>query len=99
MNYRKQRISSLVICMVFLFVVCSSLFYIVKETGHHCSGEDCPICANMHQAEQTLKNLGNGATISMSISPMPVIFTLLLTGTFFFIIYTSLVSQKVRLDN
>lgn len=99
MNYRKQRISSLVICIVFLFVVCASLFYIVKETGHHCSGEDCPICANMHQAEQTLKNLGNGVSISTSISPIPVIFTILLTGTFSFIIYTSLISQKVRLDN
>ena len=41
--------------IIFIFVTLASLFYIVKEENHKCTGEDCPVCACVHQAEQTLK--------------------------------------------
>ena len=58
MNTRTKRTFSVAVCILFLFVTFASLFYIVKEENHHCTGEDCPICANIHQAEQTLRNVG-----------------------------------------
>lgn len=54
-EYEEKRVFSMAVCILFLFVTFASLFYIVKEENHHCTGEDCPICANIHQAEQTLK--------------------------------------------
>ena len=53
MNTKKKRVFSMAVCILFLFVTFASLFYIVKEENHHCTGEDCPICANIQQAEQT----------------------------------------------
>ena len=53
MNTKKKRVFSMAVCILFIFVTFASLFYIVKEENHHCTGEDCPICANIHQAEQT----------------------------------------------
>ena len=31
--------------IIFIFVTLASLFYIVKEENHKCTGEDCPVCA------------------------------------------------------
>ena len=87
------------ITVLVLSVTFASLFYIVKEENHYCTGEDCPICANIHQAEQTLRNVGNGTITIATINPMLILFVLLITGQFLIVSDTSLVSQKVRLND
>ena len=82
-----------------LFVTFASLFYIIKEENHNCTGEDCPICANIHQAEQTLRNLGAGMVIHATVNPVLFMFVLAIAGQAFVVSNTSLVSQKVRLNN
>ena len=99
MNTKTKKIFSVAVCILMLFVTFASLFYIVKEENHHCTGEDCPICANIHQAEQTLRNIGNGTIMIAAINPMPILFVLLITGQFLLVSDTSLVSQKVRLND
>lgn len=99
MNSKKQRAISFIVCFLFLFITFASLFYIVKEVNHNCTGEDCPICANIHQAEQNLKNLGSGLTEVFAIKWIPV-FIVELAGIQFVLFFCkSLVSQKVRLNN
>ena len=99
MNTRTKRTFSVAVCILFLFVTFASLFYIVKEENHHCTGEDCPICANIHQAEQTLRNAGNGTITIAAINLVLILFALLITGQFLIVYDTSLVSQKVRLND
>ena len=99
MNTKKKRVFSMAVCILFLFVTFAFLFYIVKEENHHCTGEDCPICANIHQAEQTLRNLGTGMVIHAIVNPMPLMFILAIAGQAFVVSNTSLVSLKVRLNN
>ena len=99
MNTRTKRTFSVAVCILFLFVTFASLFYIVKEENHHCTGEDCPICANIHQAEQTLKNIGNGAITIVTVNPVCILFALLIVGQFLLVSDTSLVGQKVRLND
>lgn len=99
MNTKTKKFFSVAVCTLMLFVTFASLFYIVKEENHHCTGEDCPICANIHQAEQTLRNIGNGTIMIAAINPMPILFVLLITGQFLLVSDTSLVSQKVRLND
>ena len=99
MNIKTKRAFSVAVCILFLFVTFASLFYIVKEENHHCTGEDCPICANIHQVEQTLRNVGNGMITIETINPMPMLFALLIVGQFLLVSDTSLVSQKVRLND
>ena len=99
MNTKKKRVFSMAVCLLFIFVTFASLFYIVKEENHNCTGEDCPICANIHQAEQTLKNIGNGTITIAIVNPVCGFFTLLIIGQFLLASSTSLVSQKVRLND
>lgn len=99
MNTKKKRVFSMAVCILFLFVTFASLFYIVKEAGHECTGENCPICACVHQAHQTLKNLGTG-TIIWSGTIFTILFTLCVFMQYVcMILNTSLVSQKVRLND
>ena len=99
MNMKRKKIISVAAAILFLFVTFASLFYIAEEENHHCTGEDCPICINIHQAEQTLKNLGNGMITIVTVNPMLIWFALLITGPFLLVSDTSLVSQKVRLND
>lgn len=101
MNTKKKRVFSMAVCILFLFVTFASLFYIVKEENHNCTGKDCPICANIHQAEQTLKKLGTGMVVHATVNPMSFmfIFILAIAGRALVVTNTSLVSQKVRLNN
>ena len=73
MTGKKKKCIAAIICILFVFVTFASLFYIVKEADHECTGENCPICACVHQAHQTLKNLGTG--------------TIIWSGTIFYNIY------------
>ena len=99
MNTKKKRVFSMAVCILFIFVTFASLFYIVKEENHNCTGEDCPICANIHQAEQTLKNIATAMSAITIVNLMPVLFILLVMGWFLPVFHTSLVSQKVRLND
>lgn len=98
MQKSRKRIS-LALCMVFLFITFASLFYIVEEADHHCTGEDCPVCAQIREAEQNLRNLGTGAVVYESTYVLPFLILLVIAAKAAFIPCTSLVEQKVRLNN
>lgn len=99
MNRKRQKTFSIAVCVLLLFITFASLFYIAEEENHYCTGEDCPICANIHQAEQTLKNLATAMSAITIVNLMPVLFILLVMGWFLPVFHTSLVSQKVRLND
>ena len=99
MTTEKRKHLAVWISVIFIFVTLASLFYIVKEENHKCTGEACPVCSCVHQAEQTLKNLSTG---------MVVFFRTLIvleSGVLLVAVYSqkliprSLVRQKVRLNN
>ena len=99
MTGKKKKCIAAIICILFVFVTFASLFYIVKEADHESTGENCPICACVHQAHQTLKNLGTG-TIIWSGTIFTILFTLCVFMQYVcMILNTSLVSQKVRLND
>ena len=85
--------------IIFIFVTLASLFYIVKEENHKCTGEDCPICACVHQAEQTLKNLSTGTIVVFRTFMVLEAGALVAAVCFLKLIPRSLVSQKVRLND
>ena len=99
MNTKKKRVFSMAVCILFLFVTFASLFYIVKEENHNCTGEDCPVCANIHQAEQALKKWSTDMVAHVSVNPMLLVLVMMMAGQALFVAGTSPVSQKVRLNN
>ena len=99
MNHNMKKTASFVICILLVFITAASLFYIIKEENHNCTGEDCPVCACIHQAEQTLRNLGTGNIGNAVVSTLPVWNGILLPVCLFCVYTTSVVSQKVRLND
>ncbi|MBQ7433527.1 MAG: hypothetical protein IJV50_08760 [Lachnospiraceae bacterium] len=94
-----QRVTAGILCVLFLSVMTLSIFYIVREADHDCTGEDCPVCAMIQTAEQTLQFLGTGMVPVVWLL-VPVLFLFLKkrmeeTG----IVCRTLVQQKVRLNN
>ena len=94
-----RRIAAGIMGLMMLVIVLFSAFYIAAETDHDCCGEDCPICACIHQCENILRGIGDGAAVR-SAAVAPVI--LILFAAAFVIAAVSqdtLVSRKVRLNN
>ncbi len=93
------RITAGIMGLMMLFIVLFSSFYIAAEADHDCCGEDCPICACIHQCENTLRGIGDRAAVRFAVVA-PVI--LILFAAAFVIAAVSqdtLVSRKVRLNN
>lgn len=99
MYMKKQKSMALAVGILFIFMTFMSLFFIEKEADHVCTGEDCPICACLHQVEQIFKNLGLGITVSIAESNGGLLSGWMMTGLFSAVFVISLVSQKVRLNN
>lgn len=99
MYTKKQKTLAAFICTAFMLITFFSFFFIVEEAGHDCTGENCPICACIDQAEETLKQLGSGTVGAAGFQPVFVWFALALACTFRLVPCTSLISQKVKLND
>ena len=99
MNANRKKNIAVIACVLFVFVTLASLFYIAKEENHQCTGEDCPICACVHQAKQVLRNLGTTPAVGFFVSPVIFIAGTVILPGFWIILSISLVHQKVRLND
>lgn len=99
MYTKRQKTLAFLICTAFIMVIFLSLFFIIKEADHDCTGEDCMVCVCIHQAEQTLRNLGTGTIKADGWVIIQVSQVLVVSCIFMFVPCTSLISQKVRLNN
>lgn len=93
------RITAGIMGLMMLVLIAFSAFYIAAEADHDCSGEDCLICACIHQCENTLRGIGNGTAVKSAVV-VAIVFILLAAA---FVIppelQDTLVSKKVRLNN
>ncbi len=93
------RIAAGIMGMMLLVIVLFSTFFIAAEADHDCTGEDCPICACMHQCENALRGIGDG-TAAQPSAVIPVLFLLFSAALFVAELpQETLVSRKVRLNN
>ena len=99
MTTKKSKQLAALISILFIFVTFASLFYIVKEENHKCTGENCPICASVHQAEQTLKNLSTGTIVAFRTIFVLIAVVSLFSAYCWILLTVSLVSQKVRMND
>lgn len=99
MSTKTRKRSAMILCVIFVVVTWFSLFYIEKEENHICTGEDCPICACVHQVEQTIRDLGTGADPLGGIFTVVMCFLAVHTWNSCQIPATSLIRQKVRLND
>ena len=100
---KKNEAISKFLCMamiiVIIFVSLASLFYILSETEHECSGENCPVCACIHQAQQALRNFSSGAAAGQLMTAVFISLFAAFAVHFFVISCDSPVKRRVRLNN
>ena len=56
----KRRLFSALLVLLIVFVLVASYYFILHETRHDCSGEDCPVCALVAICRNTLRSFSIG---------------------------------------
>lgn len=95
----QKRMFAILICAVFFAVSFFSMEYIAVETGHHCTGEHCPVCANVHAAEQTVRQLADGLVLAGSLYFVISSVFSMKAGVRFLISCQTPVKLKIRMNN
>ncbi|MBQ5430564.1 MAG: hypothetical protein IIU28_02790 [Lachnospiraceae bacterium] len=54
---RKDKVFAGLVSCLFLLMVITSLFYISTNLHHRCSGENCPVCEEIHLTWQTMTTI------------------------------------------
>ncbi|MDR1875722.1 MAG: hypothetical protein LBQ90_12015 [Synergistaceae bacterium] len=44
------------LCLLAVFLL--TAFFILTHTDHDCGGDDCPVCAHIHDCSRTLRRFG-----------------------------------------
>ena len=99
MKYRRIAVG-----VVFLCVLAASLeanFFVLLHVGHDCSGDACPVCALMKDADGLRRLLGGSlkpaAPIHHALLPLSV--SVFLLKIFEDMRLQTLIAKKVRLNN
>ena len=94
-----NKIIAAIMGVMMLVVVLVSASYVAVESGHDCTGEECPICACINQCESTLRQVGGGVDFQAdTVLPVVFILTMAVSGSAILTAETP-VSRKIRLNN
>ncbi len=99
MHTKRQRAFLLMTCATLMVALFFSILFITLETEHHCIGDDCPICASLQQAEQTLNLLGAAHGPSAWPTACSVQLAESIILSWLILLCISPVAQKVRMNN
>lgn len=98
MNNRNKKIISVTICVMVLFALLMSYFFVARELHHDCCGEDCPICATIDICINTINQLGNAVgTVVLALLVSALTYNFYKVYVLYVVPHT-LVSRKVRLN-
>lgn len=99
MKKKTKRIVAIILFFSFVFVSFFSEFYIIKESNHECSGNNCSICSTINTVKHNLDQILFGGN-SLFIVASRFMFSLaVLFAVQFVFLYITPVSQKVRMNN
>ena len=100
MTNNRNRIFSLIVLIVFSFVIISSSFFIITHTNHECSGEDCSVCMELAECHKTLNTLGTAFIGILHLSVVMFVLSVIVRSfTKGQTDHTTLISLKLELLN
>ncbi|HAG04674.1 MAG TPA: hypothetical protein DCG28_04460 [Lachnospiraceae bacterium] len=102
LNTRKILKSRVTLVFVSFLLLCSilvSVLVIALESEHECSGDDCPICACIHQCEKCISLLSSGCVSFFAFANCNTLRTLLVKTAEKVFSHTTPITQKVRLND
>jgi hypothetical protein len=95
---RYRKLISVAVCVMVLFALLMSYFFVATELHHDCCGEDCPICATIDICVNTIKQLGNAVGTIVFVLFVSAVTHNLHKLYVYHVIPHTLVSRKVRLN-
>lgn len=95
----KKRILSAALAVSVLFVVLYSVIFIAAQSHHDCIGENCPICLQIQNCENTLKTLSSAAAVTAVSAIFYVAFFIIRTYNTRPFVSSTPISLKVELSN
>lgn len=96
---KKRRIAAMAMCLALLFAMFFSTAYIIRETNHNCTGENCPICHEIQICQQILNTVGTAVLGAAVFSFMPVFLITLTSAHRREAAAVTLISLKVKLSD
>ena len=95
-----NRILALVALVATVFMVLFSTFMLSEHAAHHCNHADnCPICTLIVQCQQNIKTIGSGLIVATALFVLAYVIVKAVDSFEYQSVQTTLVSQKIRLDN
>lgn len=96
---KHTRFLAAVLAVLFVFVMASSLYYIITEIDHDCIGEDCHICLQIDGFVSNLKQLSVGVFVAVAAASITYILCAAFLSQKAEQSACTLVSLKVKLSN
>lgn len=94
-----KTVAALLLAVLVLGVFLFSNLYISEHLAHDCSGEDCPICAQIQNAESLIHQIGCGLLAVFAAFGVICAYAVLFPAFCSFIPRKTLISNKVRLND
>lgn len=82
-----------------LLMVVLSISFVAENLEHDCTGEDCSVCAIMAECESEIRSLGGAILLSFAVAYAIKRLTEKIYDDTETLVASSLISQKVRLNN
>lgn len=103
-NLRQKQNTGKMVAAVLLAVLVFGVFlfsnlYISEHLVHDCSGEDCPICAQIQNAESLIHQIGCGLLAVFAVFAIICAYAVPFCAFCSFIPRKTLISNKVRLND
>ncbi len=101
MRHSMRRTLAWLAAFAVVFVMLFSVFYVAKHADHqaHCHEHHCPICATIDQCINNVKQIGNALAVIVAVCAIIGAVSLHEEGFELTVCNTSLISQKVRLND
>lgn len=96
---RSEKFISIMAAAVIVFVISFYMDYETVHMIHHCTGEDCPICHQIHIAENAVRQLQLTITACAAVLFVPLAVCRTLPPHTSSTASHNLVTLKVRLDD
>ena len=87
-----------IVVTTMLLVIVLSGFIIAAEANHDCAGAGCPICQQIQQCENTLRQIGGGCVVILAMALVSLVPCLQRPFFSVFLSKETPVSLKVRMN-
>ena len=64
---KSNRLTSAALLLLVLFILFASFYFVLHESHHDCTGEDCPVCRLIFICRNTLKSFALALVLFASL--------------------------------